>query len=123
MADGLVGLAVDPSAAPAVRAHAEAVLRDVATRTADNDPQASAHRQALHHAVVRFLEDRDWTPAQLPAPLPAPPGDPIGSACAMSSRATQMPFSRDATSESSTHPDMISQECQGLAGPRIAGGD
>jgi hypothetical protein len=85
VADGLVGLAVDPSAAPAVRAHAEAALRDLSTRTAETDSRVGAHRQALHHAVVRFLEDRDWTPAQLPSPLPAPPGDPIGSACAMSS--------------------------------------
>ncbi len=83
VADALVGIAEDSAAAPSVRGRAEASLREVASRTAHPGQGSGVdHRAALHAAVVRFLEKREWSPTQIPEPLAPPPGDPIGAGCA-----------------------------------------
>jgi hypothetical protein len=80
VADRLLALAADTSAAPEVRAVAEweiSRLRSEATRrAASGDAMNRAHWASIAGDFMRWLDRRE-----LPAPTPAlvaPPGDPFG---------------------------------------------
>jgi hypothetical protein len=81
---GLLGLAADPEASPAVRARTEAVLEALERRLAapaeESGAAGAAHRRHLAEEIRRFLE-RPAGAAPAPSSAPeAPPGDPIGGA-------------------------------------------
>jgi hypothetical protein len=81
VADRLLSLAADTSAAPEVRAVAEYEIarlrRDAARRAQAGDTMSRAHWAAIAGDFQRWIERRE-----LPAPTPAlvaPPGDPFGT--------------------------------------------
>jgi hypothetical protein len=78
--DRLVGLASADDVSPAVRWRAERSLGELVDRLAEPIPDAvdGAFREVLRSDLIRFLEQREWTPRDRPVALPEPPGDPIG---------------------------------------------
>ena len=76
---GLIRLARNPAASPAVQARAEAALRELRDRTKEGASGAEgANRAYLSAEIGRHLERRAADPVPFPAPLPLPPGPPIG---------------------------------------------
>lgn len=75
----LMELAVNPDAAPDVRAQATDSLRSITLWTMDarEIPAWQAHHRALQDEIDRFLARPDAT-APAPKALPIPAGDPIG---------------------------------------------
>ncbi|HEX2253488.1 MAG TPA: zinc-dependent metalloprotease [Thermoanaerobaculia bacterium] len=78
---GLLDLAADPAAPPAVRARTEAALADLQDRL-ERQPRPSdaerAHRAWLAREIARWLGREREVTAPLPQPPEPPPGSPIG---------------------------------------------
>ncbi len=87
--NGLIRLARDPAASPAVQARAEGALRRLRERLGDRRPGGAEgdNRAWLSAEIGRHLDRRAAEPAPFPAPLPPPPGPPIGGAGAGSENA------------------------------------
>lgn len=79
---GLIRLARDPAASPAVQARAEGTLRQLRDRLGKREADGADGdtRAYLSAEIGRHLERRAADPAPFPAPLPPPPGPPIGGA-------------------------------------------
>ncbi len=76
-------LAANPDVTPAVRAHAEQILRRARRRLPAADAEldsATPYELALAGDVDRFLERTESRPAPARRPAPMPPGSPIGAA-------------------------------------------
>jgi len=80
---GLLDLASNPAATPAVRARTEASLAALGERLQGAEQGSArsdaAHRAYLAHEIDRYLHRLRDDPSVLPAPAPPPPGSPIGS--------------------------------------------
>jgi|CXWL01.1.fsa_nt_gi hypothetical protein len=86
--EGLIALARNPDASPAVRAQAEAALGGLAKTLAKavTDGSERAHRGWLAREIGRFLARPAATGPDLPAAPEPPPGSPIGTDPAWASR-------------------------------------
>ena len=75
---GMLDLAANPKATPAVRARTEAALAALAERL--RSAGKAAHRTYLANEIDRYLQRVRADASALPAPAAPPPGSPIGGA-------------------------------------------
>ncbi|MGB6363979.1 MAG: hypothetical protein WBG64_15025, partial [Thermoanaerobaculia bacterium] len=89
LVERLVALAADGTAAPEVRARAEAELKTIASLLAQRpsvSPAAQSHEQYLTRRIERFLDRAEKDASDGVAALPLPPGSPIGQGFVLDDR-------------------------------------